>query len=166
MAKKEKKTKKSKASKGNVALKGRLFLICFVLLGLVFLPTSMLLLVGMLPSMVAFMFSMRGSGFRASTVAAMNLAGCIPFVFKLWSLGHTFEMSVEILTGQQALIVMYTAAAFGFMIDWLVTGIVSSYLYQKGTLRMKAIKKRQKVIIGQWGRGVAAGFLPVDTDDS
>ncbi len=172
MAKKDKAKKKSKdkpKGKGKpkangLGLKGRLFLISFVLLGVIFLPTSLLLLIGMFPSMIAFIYSMRGRGFRASTVVAMNLAGCIPFIFKLWSLGHTFEMSVEVLTGQNTIFIMYMAAAFGFMIDWVVTGLVSSYMYQKGVSRMKSIKKRQQVIIDSWGRGVASGLLPDNED--
>ncbi len=164
MAKKEKKEKKEKKTKEKAqkgsgsSFKARLFLVVFILLAIAFLPTSLLLLVGMLPSMLIFVFHSRRSGFRVSTVVAMNMAGCIPFIFKLWSSDHTFEMSIEILTGRQALLVMYTSAAFGVMIDWVVTGLVSSYLYQKGVLRMKAIKKRQQVIIEQWGREVAAGL--------
>lgn len=157
MAKKDKE-KKAKRKKNGLSWKSRIFLIVLIMLGLVFLPTSTLIFFGMLPSLVAVFFSLKGRGARASTVTAMNMAGCIPFVFKLWSSGNTFEIAFEILTDAQALAVMYTAAAFGYMIDWVVTGLVSSYLYQKGVRRMKDIKKRQAVLIENWGRGVAAGL--------
>ncbi len=153
--KKDKKSKDSKSKKAGFGIKGRLFMIAFILLGLTFLPTSMLLFVGMLPSLVAFLVNSRGIGARASTVSAMNLAGCVPFVFKLWSSGNDFETSLDIISGEQAILVMYTAAAFGYMIDWVVTGIVSSYLYQKGMLRMEAIRKRQKALVEMWGENVS-----------
>lgn len=165
MAKKAKKAKekKPKGKPGKLGLKGRLFLIIGVLIALVFLPTSMLLFFGMLPSIIAFFASGRGIGARASTITAMNMAGCIPFVFKLWSTGNDFEASVQIVTNIRYMSIIYLSAAFGYMIDWVMTGIVSSFLYQKGLNRMKAIKKRQEALIEQWGEGVS-GKTPQDED--
>ncbi len=163
MSKKEKKEKEVEepkegkapaVSKNKLSFKGRLFLIFMTLLGLAFLPTSMLLFVGMLPSMVAFFLAPMGVGARAATVSAMNLAGCLPFVLKLWSLENDFETSFMLVSDPQVITIMYMSAAFGYMIDWVVTGIVSSFLYQKGLTRMEAIKKRQEVLISQWGEGV------------
>ena len=153
------KKKSSKKNPNKLSMRGRLFLITLILLGLIFLPTSMLLFVGMIPSIVAVFISLRGKGARASTVSAMNIAGCIPYIFKLWSTGNDFDASFDIITDSQAIMVMYMAAAFGYLIDWVVTGLVSSYLYQKGMKRMRVIKKRQKILIDQWGREVAGGVL-------
>ncbi len=159
---KDKAKKKGKKASGKISFRARMFLIVLILLGLVFLPTSMLLFVGMMPSIVAVFISLKGKGARASTVSAMNIAGCIPYIFKLWSGGNDFDASFDIITDSQAIMVMYTAAAFGYMIDWVVTGLVSSYLYQKGMNRMKAIKKRQQVLIDQWGREVCGQAAIVD----
>lgn len=139
--------------------KGLLFLILFVAMALIFLPTSILLFFGMLPSMAAFFASGRGIGARASTITAMNLAGCIPFVFKLWSTGNDFDTAVETVTNMNYMSIIYMSAAFGYMIDWVMTGLVSSFLYQKGVNRMKLIKKRQEVLIEQWGDSVAGKDL-------
>ncbi len=160
MAKAKKKSKKS----GGITWKARIFLIVTTLLALLFLPTSMLLFFGMLPSLVAFFMSAKGVGARASTVAGMNLAGCVPFVFKLWSMGNDFEASVDIVTNMNYMAIIYLAAAFGYMIDWVMTGIVSSFLYQKGLARMKAIKKRQKKLIDMWGHQVS-GLQQEATED-
>lgn len=156
MAKEKKVKTKGKKSSNNKGLgvKARLFLIVGVLLALVFLPTTMLLFFGMIPSLVAAFVSVRGRGARASTVTAMNLAGCVPYIFKLWSTSNDFEASIDILTSSNALMIIYTAAAFGYLIDWVVTGLVSSFLYQKGIARMKTIKKRQEELAERWGDGV------------
>ncbi|MCK5384982.1 MAG: hypothetical protein KAJ29_05345 [Alphaproteobacteria bacterium] len=156
MAKEKKETKdKEKAparkKKKSVGLKARLWMAFVIVAAVIFLPTSMLLLVGMLPSIVAFVVSVRVSGAKVSTVTAMNLAGCIPFVFKLWSSGNDFSASMDIITNTRYVSIMYMAAAFGYMINWVVTGIVSSFLYQRGIKRMEAIKKRQKELKNQWG---------------
>ena len=159
MAKKEKKPKKDKKAKkanaGKLSFKARLLMVFVLMVGLVFLPTSMLLFFGMIPSMVAFFVSGRGYGARASTISAMNLAGCIPFVFKLWSMENDFESSFKIITNMNYMSIIYVSALFGYLIDWVMTGLMSSFLYQKGMNRMKSIKKRQELLIEQWGEGVS-----------
>lgn len=150
-----KKSKKSKKNNQKMSMKGRLFLIMFVLLGLAFLPTAMLLFVGLLPSIVAFFVGDKRNGARTSTIVAMNIAGCIPFILKLWSGENNFDYSLNIITDSQSISVMYVSAAFGYMIDWVVTGLVSSFLYQKGAARMKAVRKKQEFLMSHWGEGIA-----------
>ena len=145
----------SRRASGKSSLKSRLFLAMSVIISIVFLPTSMLVFVGMLPSVMAFVVSSRASGARVSTIFAMNLAGCIPFIFKLWSSGNDFEASFDIITNMRYMTIIYLAAAFGYMIDWVVTGIVSSFLFQRGMGRMEAIKRRQENLVKQWGKEVS-----------
>ncbi len=156
MAEGKKKTKK-------LGAKGTLFLVVFLIVAMAFLPTSLLLFIGMLPSLAVLIVRSK-TGPRASTVAAMNLAGCVPFIFKLWAGANDFEASVDIVTNSASISVIYVCAAFGYLIDWVVTGLMSSFLYQKGLNRMKAIKKRQAVLVEQWGEEVA-GDLPVSKKD-
>ncbi len=161
---KSKNKNKAGKSKGRKAFgfKGVLLLIVLSIAGVIFMPTSLLLIVGMLPSFVAMLVSGGGRGARPSTVAAMNIAGCIPFIFKLWSGENDFATSISIITDVQSVTVIYTAAAFGYMIDWLVTGLVSSFLYQKGIARMKTIKERQAFLVQNWGEGVSGVNKPSD----
>lgn len=154
MAKKTK-DKKKKGKSDKLGFKARMMMVFAITIALIFLPTSMLLFFGMIPSMVAFFASGRGVGARASTITAMNMAGCIPFVFKLWATGNDFEASFEIITNMRYMSIIYLSAAFGYMIDWVMTGLMSSFLYQKGVNRMKTIKKRQEVLIEHWGQGVS-----------
>ena len=153
MAKKDKKNKKGK--KKAITMKGRMLLVLIILLGMAFLPTSMLLFVGMLPSLASMFLNPMGVGARPATVSAMNLAGVIPFILKLWSTENDFQTSFEMVTDPQVIVIIYTAAAFGYLIDWLVSNLVASFLYQKGINRMKQIKKRQEYLVSQWGEGVA-----------
>lgn len=168
MAKKSKDKKNSEAAKkrGQLSWKMRLFMIVLCLLGIVFLPTTLILMAGLLPSLVSLLTSTRNVGPRTSTVFAMNLAGVIPFVFKLWDGTNDFEASFEIISNLRYVSVMYLAAAFGYMIDWVVTGLMSSFLYQKGMNRMKSIKKRQDKLIEQWGVEVSGGLIGDSQDES
>ncbi|MBI1301675.1 MAG: hypothetical protein GC137_08465 [Alphaproteobacteria bacterium] len=148
----------SASAKNRVGIKTTIMLIGLVFLGLIFLPTSFLLLVGLIPSWVAVFIGAITRGTRPATVVAMNLAGCMPFVMKLWSQGHTFENAVYIVSNTQVITIIYTAAFFGYLIDWVVTGLVASYLYQKGRARMRVIKSRQEELIEAWSKDVAGRF--------
>ncbi|MCK5374909.1 MAG: hypothetical protein KAJ40_06460 [Alphaproteobacteria bacterium] len=155
-------TEKQQDDKKSNNIKVRIWLAFITVVGVVFLPTSMLLFVGMLPSAVIYILMSRRSSAKVSTVSAMNLAGCIPFIFKLWSSENDFEASLDIVMNTRYMVIIYTAAMFGYMIDWVVTGIVSSFLYQSGIKRMEAIKKRQEELVLQWGDVVIMDKKNVD----
>ena len=148
---------------GPAAGSWKLMLVVFIVMAAVFLPSSILLFVGMMPTLVAALTDWSPRRTRAITVGAMNLAGCSPFLFQLWSKGHTFEASVDIFTNPEAIIVMYGAAAIGYLIDWSVSGLVAGIVYQQGQARKKAIKKRQADLIERWGPEVT-GEMPLDPD--
>lgn len=157
---KDKAEKKVKPKANSKAQRQMAFVFALVV-GAVFLPSSALLTVGMIPTVVAWLTDWSPRKTSAVTVGAMNLAGCSPFLLQLWSQGHTFEASVFIFTDPTAIIVMYGAAAIGYMIDWSVSSVVANIVYQQALARRKAIKKRQEDLIERWGREVT-GELPLD----
>lgn len=137
------------------------FLILFMLMGAVFLPTAFLLFVGLLPMIVAFFVDPNPSKIKAVTVGAMNIAGCVPFLFELWLSEHTLEQAVSIISDPFAIIVMYSAAAIGYLIDWIMTIAVANVLYQRGLARKKLIEETQAELIKRWGMEVS-GTIPLD----
>lgn len=156
MAKDKKKTK-------GLGFKGQLFFIAGIIMAAVFLPSTLLLLAGMLPTPFAVFVDRTKGKNKVITVGAMNLAGCSPFLFDLWTTDHSSEKAFEIITDPMAIIVMWSAAAVGYVLNWAMTGIVSATMYQRGLARQKAIKKRQAELIERWGREVT-GELPLDPE--
>ncbi len=71
------------------------------------------------------------------------------------------DSSLEIATQPMAVIVMYAASGVGYVIDWAMSGVVSTILYQRGLSRRKAIERRQEELIDRWGREVTGDF-PLD----
>lgn len=147
----EKKKDKNKKIGGAGAT---LFLLFLVLGGLVFLPTSTILCIGMLPSIMAFLTSSPVTRGRVSTIAALNFAGCVPFVFELWSMGNDLETSLAIISQPFTIIIIYGAAALGYVFDWVVVGVVSAYLYQRSESRLRKLEKRQEQLVEAWGNKV------------
>ncbi|QQG37362.1 MAG: hypothetical protein HYS17_04140 [Micavibrio aeruginosavorus] len=138
-------------------------LLIFVLLAaIVFLPTTMLVLFGMLPTVVAVVIDRHG-GTRAITVGSMNLAGCFPFLLDLWTKSHTAEYAVGLITDPRTIIVIYAAAAIGYLIDWALSGIVATIMMQRANLRLSAIRKRQEEMTVRWGKEVT-GEVVLDSE--
>lgn len=159
---KGKKSKKApKKRRGKKAVKKQMFLVSGLLMAVVFLPTTVLLGVGMMPTFAAALVDRSKRKTKAITVGAMNLAGSVPFMLELWTEGHSFEKAFSIVTDAKAIVVMYAAAAVGYLIDWAMTGIIAGFLLQRGKSRLIAIDKRQKELVDRWGKEVT-GEVAVD----
>jgi hypothetical protein len=149
---------KRKAAKGAHAT---LFMVAAIVMAAVFLPSSILLAVGMMPSLTVLFVDPARARTKVVTVGALNLAGCVPFLLELWTQGHSIDKALTIVANPQAIIVMYAAAAIGYLIDWSMSAVVAGILYQRGQARQEAIRKRQQELVGRWGVEVT-GQIPLD----
>ncbi|MBL8639207.1 MAG: hypothetical protein JNK24_02510 [Alphaproteobacteria bacterium] len=150
-------TKKSKKK----TLRGRFLLAGFLLTSLAILPTTVLFFIGMLPSIICRFVDRSHLKQRTLTVAFMNFAAVFPSWYKMVTQDHTFEHTVNILTEPVNIVIMYGGALLGYMIDWGVSGIVSSMVVQKGQNRLRKIKELQSDLISRWGDEVS-GDVPLD----
>jgi hypothetical protein len=147
--------------RADMSMNTRIFLILGIIMAAIFLPTSTLLAIGMMPTFVAFIVDRSRTKTKAITVGAMNLAGCMPFLIELWTGSNSVDTAIDIILDPVAVIVMYSAAGVGYLIDWMVSGLVASMMYQKGLMRKNAIKERQEALITRWGPEVT-GEIPLD----
>ena len=150
------KGKKKKKKKGKKQGKVQLFLIVSILLSAVFLPTAVMIFIGMVPSFVAYFTDRTKKKTRAVTIIMMNFAGCMPFLMEMWTTDHSLDKAFAMIFNMIPIIVMYSAAAVGYLIDWAMTHIVASVMYQRGVSRVKNIEKRQQELVERWGDDVKA----------
>lgn len=160
-AKPKGKAKKRGGQKKKNSFKKQLFLVLGLIMAGVFSASTVLLVVGMLPTFVAGFVDRSKKKNKAFTVGSMNLAGCTPFLLELWSQGHTMDKAVMIISDPTAIVVIYAAAAVGYLIDWAMTGLVSTILYDRGKARQRAIEKKQKELIERWGKEIT-GTMKLD----
>ncbi len=153
--------KSIKKKKKSLGWQGQLILVVLVMCGVIFHPTTVLLLVGMVPTFVAAYADRTKEKMRGITVGAMNLAGCTPFVLKLWMTEHTLDNALVILSDPLALVIMYTAAGIGYCMEWAIVGAVSVFMVERAQIRVKTINKRQEDLIQRWGLEVN-GIIPLD----
>lgn len=140
---------------------GQLLLVIFFVTAVVFLPTTILLFIGMLPTIGARLVDRSKAQTKVFTVGFLNLAGCFPYWFKLVEQGHKFENAMQILSNPSTIVVMYAAAGIGYMTEWAVTNTVAGFMVQRGKKRLEEIRKFQEGMVVRWGLEVT-GDLPLD----
>lgn len=148
MAKKKKRKPKVKTKS---SMKAKLFLSLSILMAMIFLPSTLLLSVGMIPTFVAIFVVKKSKKNKAITIGAANLAGCSYYLMELWTQEHTVEQTINIIANPLSIIVMFSAAAVGYLIFWSASGVVSGVLYQRGVSQRKSLEKKQKELIERWG---------------
>ena len=127
----------------------------------VVLPTTIILTVGMLPTIVAAMAARINRRERTLTVGAMNFAGCVPFLLPLWTSDHSVRHALNILMDLRSPIVMYCGAGIGYLIGWAMAGIVNTVMVERVAGRLKDIKNKKAKLEVRWGAEVT-GDIPLN----
>lgn len=136
----------------------RLFLTGGIMTAGVLLPTTILLCIGMLPTIIMLVFDRTSDKSRVMTIGAMNAAGCLPFVLELWHRGHTAEIALSYVTQPRTVVVMYLAAMIGYMIEWMMTTVVASIMVQKAKKRIEAVIESKQELERRWGIEVTGRY--------
>lgn len=131
------------------------FLILFVLLIIISLPTMMVLFFGMLPTIVAYIVDSTKHKYTTICVGGMNFCGVFPYLLDLWTTSHSLDYSTQLMTDVFALLVMYGSAAFGWMIFISIPPVVLSILNVIAQSRVTTLRNNQVKIIEEWGRDVS-----------
>lgn len=137
-----------------------LYVMLAIPIGLMIIPTVIVLAVAMVPTGVAFIME-RGKGYYGGlTVGAMNLAGASPYLADLWVDGHTVEVALGIITNVFAWMMFYGAALFGWAIYSTTPAIVSAVMTMTAGNRITGMRAQQKELVMKWGPDVESVYEP------
>jgi len=115
------------------------------------LPTTTLLAVGMAPTLGAFIGDTAPGRYLTKCVAGMNLAGVIPFLYKLWTTGHDMATAIALVTDLYVWLSMYSAAAVGWLLFLGFPGVVAMFRALNAQRRIYMLREQQKDLINEWG---------------
>lgn len=119
------------------------------------LPTLLLLLVGMLPSLVAVIVEKGPYRYAWICVGGLNFASISPWLFNLWFGRHTMAYAIEQITGVSMLLAAYGGAAAGWLLYLGVPPLVRAVLSATSHHRLDNLSKLQKNLADQWGEDVS-----------
>ncbi|MCR9072632.1 MAG: hypothetical protein NXI18_13015 [Alphaproteobacteria bacterium] len=132
--------------------------IMFVLVAggaVMFLPSMMLLVVGMTPTLAAMLTDRRPEKYATLCVGCMNFTGVLPYMIELWTQDHSYDHAFTIIANPFTWLVMFGAAAIGWAIYFVAPGIVGMFIAMRADQRVQRLRRRQRDLVEEWGPGVA-----------
>lgn len=135
-----------------------LYVMLAIPIGLMIIPTVIVLAVALVPTGVAFIME-RGKGYYGGlTVGAMNLAGASPYLADIWTEGHTVAVAVGIITNVFAWLIFYGAALFGWAIYSSTPAAVSAIMTMTAGQRITGLRATQRDLVQKWGPDVESVY--------
>lgn len=128
-----------------------------------FMPSTMILMAGMMPTIAANVIDKSRQKSRAISVGMMNLAGCMPFLLELWmgASPNSIDAAMGIIVQPKTIIIIYTIAAAGYAIEAAITGMVATVMQQRAHARLKDIDRDLKELVNRW-EDYVDGHTPLD----
>ena len=121
-------------------------------------PTILLLVIGMAPSIVAYIVDKRPRKVTARSIGYLNFAGCLYYALKLWTGQNTISGVLELVSEPSALMIMYSSAAVGWILNFIMVPIMSAFLAVQHEAKNRSISRRQESLIREWGSVVKGQF--------
>lgn len=123
---------------------------------LLLMPTSALLAAGLVPTFVAYIIDRDPEKSATTTVAAMNLCGITPFIVRLWQKGHEMEVSMRMLADPGTWLVMFGAAAIGWLMYFFIPQIIAAFIAMRNEARIRDLEDKRSALIADWGPDIMA----------
>jgi hypothetical protein len=143
----EKKVKKARFAR-------RVYIFCALVMAVAFLPSTIVLSICMIPSLVAAMVDRHAQKTAWITIGAMNFAGVVPVWVMLIQAGHTLDAAFQTVLRPSSLLVAYGGASIGWFIYNYITPLVAGVVVGRNERRLREIDKRQKELVRKWGAEV------------
>jgi len=138
------------ARRSNYA-RGLLPLLGVVVAALTVLPTTIVVAVGLLPSLVALVVDETRQRYLFRTVVGMNVAALWPFLERLWLNGNDVRLAVAIVADVYTWAALYGAAGLGWLLHMGMPSALASWQAFSARQRIAKLKKQQDQLIEEWG---------------
>jgi len=138
--------------------KGTWLWICLVVpVAVALLPSTLVLLPAMVPTLVARVVDPAPGRHLTITVGSLNLAGALWFMHDLWSAGQSFAAITPTLGDMLGWLAALVGAGAGWAIYSLMPILSRGIATTKSNARLSRVRKQQEELIEQWGDPVRGG---------
>lgn len=152
--KKDAKKDGKKDGGGGMPFSLKLSVFMLMVTAVIFLPTTIVFAVCMIPTMVAAIVDNNQKRTLWLTVGAMNTAGTVPVWFSLVDGGHTLATAFRLVIEPSSIVIAFGGAAVGWGIYYYITPLIASVIQGKNERRLREIDKIQKGLVRKWGEAV------------
>lgn len=119
-------------------------------------PTMIVLFFGMLPTLVAFIIDRSEQKSATFCVGSINFIGVFPYIMDLWIDNNTLDAAINNVTDLFAMLIMYSASAFGWLLFMAMPTVVASFVTVLQQRKVAQLRGQQKELMEEWGAEVAA----------
>ncbi|MBI1326827.1 MAG: hypothetical protein GC136_04205 [Alphaproteobacteria bacterium] len=126
------------------------------------LPITILLFVGMMPTLAASFMDRSRDKMKVFTVGSLNFATCFPFVLDISTGGFKSDQAINLITDAQNIIIMFSGAVAGYLLEWATVGVVATIVIEQARGKIKSMRNTQEELVERWGKEVR-GDIPLDS---
>ncbi len=138
--------------------------VCLLPLGLFVLPTTLVFVAGMSPTIVAFAVDRNPDKYLPVIVGSLNLCGVMPVAFELWQGGSSLDHALALLADPFNLAIMFGAAAIGWVINMIVPPMVADVMIWRNQAEIERWQARQQALIEEWSVKVTGAADAVERE--
>jgi hypothetical protein len=120
----------------------------------VLMPTCILLVLNLAPTIVAFAIDRSRERYQSITVGLLNLSGSLPALLRLWTDGQTYDVALRVAGDPFNMLISYGAAAVGWCIYLAMPMILAHYYGLTSTTRLRMLQQRHDTLIEIWGEEI------------
>lgn len=161
MSKKETRAKrKRKTSRGQMVT--LLMLGLFILIAA--LPTAIVVMVGVVPALVAYIIDTTPGRYACRCVALVNSAGVAIYVQKLWDGSNNLAGAIGIISDPFAWLAFYGSAAIGWGLFHSLPKIVVTMKEFNANRQIQSLISLQRDLVDEWGVDVRGKLAPTDVE--
>jgi hypothetical protein len=140
----------------NAVTRGVTPLLLALVSALVVLPTTIVVVFGLVPSLGALVVDEGRPRYLFRTVLGMNTAALLPYVERLWLGGNDLRTAFSIVGDLYAWLAIYGGAGIGWLAFLSAPGVVTEWRKFVSERRIDKLKERQKELAAEWGTALPA----------
>lgn len=122
--------------------------------------TFVLLIIGILPTFVAFYVDVSPGRFLFQSVMACNLSGVLPFVAELFAGGNQTSTMQMMIGDMQVLLAMYMAAGLGWVLHYFSPYAARLIITSINQRKINRLQESQARLLEEWGPDIK--LMPED----
>ena len=130
-------------------------LLGLLMLTTVFMPTSMLLGVTMLPTLFSFLFDRSHGKSFTLTIGMLNLTAVVPSLITLWTTSHSISTANDIIADPRTWMTILGACGVGWLVFLAMPPIIKAYYEAVSASRIRTLRERQNTLRQEWGDEIA-----------
>lgn len=117
----------------------------------------MFFVVGMSPTIVAFVVDADRRKYAARSVGCLNFAGLSPYFGKLIDGSHGTSAVIDLASDMTAWLIVGGAAAGGWLLHFCMPMLVGQVMRLIDRARVGALRLRQRELAKEWGEEIRSG---------